>query len=157
MNIDYKIGQKFAALNNVVEIFSCYMINGGFKHDRHSSAVSDDLTTAQLVWCRMMWWTVAFACIVLWPEWHCGGVSGVASQECTDFRGRVISHGLHYVPGPDTCTLCVCDNGIPKVCKAVLCSPPQVRLCYFQATSKKLKLTTSFIIYLKLNKGSVLY
>ncbi|KAL0870672.1 hypothetical protein ABMA27_005619 [Loxostege sticticalis] len=48
-----------------------------------------------------------------------------AQGECTDFRGRVISHGLHYVPGPDTCTLCVCDNGIPKVCKAVLCSPPQ--------------------------------
>ncbi|XP_026326065.1 uncharacterized protein LOC113234792 isoform X2 [Hyposmocoma kahamanoa] len=51
---------------------------------------------------------------------------GVASQgECTDLRGRLISHGLHYVPGPDTCTLCVCDNGLPKVCKAVLCSPPQ--------------------------------
>ncbi|XP_063829809.1 integral membrane protein DGCR2/IDD [Ostrinia nubilalis] len=48
-----------------------------------------------------------------------------AQGDCTDFRGRLISHGLHYVPGPDTCTLCVCDNGIPKVCKAVLCSPPQ--------------------------------
>lgn len=54
--------------------------------------------------------------------------SGVAGQgECTDLRGRLISNGLHYVPGPDTCTLCVCDNGLPKVCKAVLCSPPQVR------------------------------
>ncbi|CAH2049153.1 unnamed protein product, partial [Iphiclides podalirius] len=48
-----------------------------------------------------------------------------AQGECTDLRGRLISHGLHYVPGPDTCTLCVCDNGLPKVCKAVLCSPPQ--------------------------------
>ncbi|KPI98372.1 Integral membrane protein DGCR2/IDD [Papilio xuthus] len=48
-----------------------------------------------------------------------------AQGECTDLRGRHISHGLHYVPGPDTCTLCVCDNGLPKVCKAVLCSPPQ--------------------------------
>ncbi|GBP79853.1 hypothetical protein EVAR_89292_1 [Eumeta japonica] len=45
--------------------------------------------------------------------------------ECTDIRGRLISHGLHYIPGPDTCTLCICDNGQPKVCKAVLCSPPQ--------------------------------
>ncbi|XP_068622695.1 uncharacterized protein [Battus philenor] len=48
-----------------------------------------------------------------------------AQGECTDLRGRHISHGLHYVPGPDTCTLCVCDNGLPKVCKAVLCTPPQ--------------------------------
>ncbi|CAB3244777.1 unnamed protein product [Arctia plantaginis] len=48
-----------------------------------------------------------------------------AQEQCTDLRGRLISHGLHYVPGPDTCTLCVCDNGLPKVCKAVLCSPPQ--------------------------------
>ncbi|KAJ0175051.1 hypothetical protein K1T71_009192 [Dendrolimus kikuchii] len=51
--------------------------------------------------------------------------SVAAQGECTDLRGRVISHGLHYVPGPDTCTLCVCDNGLPKFCKAVLCSPPQ--------------------------------
>ncbi|XP_075979898.1 uncharacterized protein LOC142979032 [Anticarsia gemmatalis] len=49
----------------------------------------------------------------------------IAQEQCTDLRGRLISHGLHYVPGPDTCTLCVCDNGLPKVCKAVLCSPPQ--------------------------------
>lgn len=56
-------------------------------------------------------------------------IAGVVAQEqCTDLRGRLISHGLHYVPGPDTCTLCVCDNGLPKVCKAVLCSPPQVSL-----------------------------
>ncbi|CAG4943377.1 unnamed protein product [Parnassius apollo] len=48
-----------------------------------------------------------------------------AQGECTDLRGRLISHGFHYAPGPDTCTLCVCDNGLPKVCKAVLCSPPQ--------------------------------
>ncbi|KAL4717180.1 hypothetical protein ACJJTC_017067 [Scirpophaga incertulas] len=53
-------------------------------------------------------------------------ICSVAAQgECTDFRGRVIFNGMHYVPGPDTCTLCVCDNGLPKVCKAVLCSPPQ--------------------------------
>ncbi|XP_023946942.1 uncharacterized protein LOC112052187 isoform X2 [Bicyclus anynana] len=51
--------------------------------------------------------------------------SVAAQGECTDLRGRLIANGLHYVPGPDTCTLCVCDNGVPKVCKAVLCSPPQ--------------------------------
>ncbi|XP_046678880.1 integral membrane protein DGCR2/IDD-like [Homalodisca vitripennis] len=48
-----------------------------------------------------------------------------ASGECRDLHDRVITPGLHYVPGPDTCTLCVCDNGQPKWCKAVLCSPPQ--------------------------------
>ncbi|KAI8434314.1 hypothetical protein MSG28_012395 [Choristoneura fumiferana] len=51
--------------------------------------------------------------------------SVAAQGDCTDLRGRLIAHGLHYVPGPDTCTLCVCDNGLPKACKAVLCSPPQ--------------------------------
>lgn len=51
-----------------------------------------------------------------------------ASGECRDLHDRVISPGIHYVPGPDTCTLCVCDNGQPKWCKAVLCSPPQVGL-----------------------------
>lgn len=45
---------------------------------------------------------------------------------CPDINGRIISPGLHYVPGPDTCTLCICENGQPKWCKAVLCSPPQV-------------------------------
>ncbi|XP_013191926.2 uncharacterized protein LOC106136039 [Amyelois transitella] len=51
--------------------------------------------------------------------------SVAAQADCNDLRGRVISHGFHYAPGPDTCTLCVCDNGLPKYCKAVLCSPPQ--------------------------------
>ncbi|KAK7789946.1 hypothetical protein R5R35_004004 [Gryllus longicercus] len=48
-----------------------------------------------------------------------------AAGECTDLHGRTIAPGLHYVPGPDTCTLCVCESGHPKWCKAVLCSPPQ--------------------------------
>lgn len=51
--------------------------------------------------------------------------SNGASGECVDLHGRTIAPGLHFVPGPDTCTLCVCDNGSPKWCKAVLCSPPQ--------------------------------
>ncbi|KAG8284058.1 hypothetical protein J6590_003749 [Homalodisca vitripennis] len=29
-----------------------------------------------------------------------------ASGECRDLHDRVIMSGLHYVPGPDTCTLC---------------------------------------------------
>uniref|UniRef100_A0A6M2E070 Putative secreted protein n=1 Tax=Xenopsylla cheopis TaxID=163159 RepID=A0A6M2E070_XENCH len=55
---------------------------------------------------------------------HFKGTFG-ADKECRDLHGRSIDPGLHYVPGPDTCTLCICDNGLPKWCKAVLCSPPQ--------------------------------
>ena len=48
-------------------------------------------------------------------------------KECIDLHGRSIPQGVHYVPGPDECTLCVCDaEGKPIWCKAVLCSPPQV-------------------------------
>ncbi|KAF6207751.1 hypothetical protein GE061_016199 [Apolygus lucorum] len=50
---------------------------------------------------------------------------GDGSHDCRDLHGRIIAPGLHFVPGPDACTLCVCDNGAPKWCKAVLCSPPQ--------------------------------
>ncbi|XP_039291139.1 uncharacterized protein LOC111061103 [Nilaparvata lugens] len=53
------------------------------------------------------------------------GVGCSGAGECYDINGRIISPGFHFVPGPDTCTLCVCDNGNPKWCKAVLCSPPQ--------------------------------
>lgn len=45
--------------------------------------------------------------------------------ECADMFGRLMPQGNHYVPGPDSCTLCVCVSGQPKWCKAVLCSPPQ--------------------------------
>ncbi|CAH0390232.1 unnamed protein product [Bemisia tabaci] len=44
---------------------------------------------------------------------------------CIDINGRVISPGLHYVPGVDTYTLCICDDSVPKSCKAILCTPPQ--------------------------------
>lgn len=60
---------------------------------------------------------------------------GAASAECRDLNGRRIAQGIHYVPGPDACTLCVCDSGNPKWCKAVLCSPPQVSY-YFQCLQK---------------------
>ncbi|CAH1396595.1 unnamed protein product [Nezara viridula] len=44
---------------------------------------------------------------------------------CVDLNNHRIEPGVHFVPGPDACTLCVCDSGSPKWCKAVLCSPPQ--------------------------------
>lgn len=47
------------------------------------------------------------------------------SGSCRDLHGRSFETGFHYSPGPDACTLCVCDNGNPNWCKAVLCSQPQ--------------------------------
>uniref|UniRef100_A0A182I0X8 Uncharacterized protein n=2 Tax=Anopheles arabiensis TaxID=7173 RepID=A0A182I0X8_ANOAR len=45
--------------------------------------------------------------------------------ECRDMNGKKVEQDAHYVPpGSDTCRLCLCDNGHPKACKAVLCSPP---------------------------------
>lgn len=40
-------------------------------------------------------------------------------------HGQQIEQGRHYVPGPDICRLCICDNGHAKGCKSVLCTPPQ--------------------------------
>ena len=46
---------------------------------------------------------------------------------CQDITGRTIPGGNHYVPGPDSCTVCLCDGGKPKWCQAVLCAAPKVR------------------------------
>lgn len=59
---------------------------------------------------------------------QCSLYTGYSTAECQDNNGRTVSEGSHYIPGPDTCTLCVCDNSVAKWCKAVLCSPPQVYL-----------------------------
>lgn len=32
--------------------------------------------------------------------------------ECRDNRGRVVQHGMHFIPpGVDMCILCICHNG----------------------------------------------
>lgn len=48
-----------------------------------------------------------------------------AVSHCIDIHSHIVSQGLHYVPGPNSCTVCICDKGSPKWCKSVLCSPPQ--------------------------------
>lgn len=48
-----------------------------------------------------------------------------ADGHCVDIHSQIVSQGLHYVPGPNSCTLCICDKGGPKWCKSVLCSQPQ--------------------------------
>lgn len=47
-------------------------------------------------------------------------------ENCQDITGRTIARGSHYVPGPDSCTVCLCDEGKPKWCQAVLCAAPKV-------------------------------
>lgn len=52
-------------------------------------------------------------------------VSGNSLGECMNMHGVSFETGRFYVPGPDLCKMCVCDNGHPKGCKSVLCAPPQ--------------------------------
>ncbi|XP_017884998.1 uncharacterized protein LOC108627914 isoform X2 [Ceratina calcarata] len=40
---------------------------------------------------------------------------------CKDQQGRSSENTFIYIPGPEPCTLCVCDNGNPKWCKALVC------------------------------------
>lgn len=50
--------------------------------------------------------------------------SSLLNGQCRDFSGHIYESGMHYMPGPDECKFCICDNGHPKGCKVVLCSPP---------------------------------
>lgn len=44
-----------------------------------------------------------------------------AGATCKDVNGLQFETGHHYIPGPEPCTLCICDNGNPIHCKAVFC------------------------------------
>ncbi|VVC25490.1 Hypothetical protein CINCED_3A001137 [Cinara cedri] len=63
--------------------------------------------------------------LILFIAILCSYSPGYVEAVCQDNNGRSVKEGMHYIPGPDTCTLCVCDNSVAKWCKAVLCSPPQ--------------------------------
>ncbi|XP_064118396.1 uncharacterized protein LOC135223665 isoform X3 [Macrobrachium nipponense] len=54
-----------------------------------------------------------------------GGAEGTSSWECVALDGQRVPHGETFVPGPDYCTVCKCEEGKPRLCQAVLCQPPQ--------------------------------
>ncbi|XP_033329133.1 uncharacterized protein LOC117221918 [Megalopta genalis] len=41
---------------------------------------------------------------------------------CKDHQGRSYETGGSYILGSNPCTLCICDNGNPKLCKAFVCT-----------------------------------
>lgn len=59
-----------------------------------------------------------FFCIAVLAE---GGVA------CKDLQGESYESGYHYIPGPEPCTFCICDNGNPKGCQGFICKLPEVR------------------------------
>lgn len=51
--------------------------------------------------------------------------SGKSSWECVAIDGMRVANGEMFVPGPDYCTVCRCEEGKYKECQSVLCQPPQ--------------------------------